>query len=41
MIISLMEKGWLKTPELSPLESVYRASFEQAVGLISIENASY
>ena len=41
MIISMIEKGWLKRPDMSALESVYRANFEQVVGLISTENASY
>jgi len=40
MIVTLLEKGWFNRPELTPIESVYSAKFEDAVRLLSIENAS-
>lgn len=39
MIVSLLDKGWFSTPNLSPIESVYSAKFEDAVRLLSIDNA--
>jgi len=36
----LLEAGWFKAPDKSPIESVALASFEDAVSLISIENAT-
>lgn len=39
MILTLIEKGWFKRPDLSPKESVYNAPYSEAVRLLSIENA--
>jgi len=40
MIVTLLDKGWFNHPSKSPIESVYIAKFEDAVRLLSIENAS-
>lgn len=40
MIVTLLEKGWFNRPDKSPIESVYMARFEDAVRLLSIDNAS-
>jgi len=40
MTVALLSKGWFDSPDMSALESVYRATFEDAVRLLSIEKAS-
>jgi hypothetical protein len=40
MIVTLLDKGWFNRPDMSPVESVYTAKFEDAARLLSIENAS-
>jgi hypothetical protein len=39
MIVTLLEHGWFNQPDKSPVESVYLAKFEDAVRLMSVENA--
>ena len=39
MIVTLIEKGWFTGSHPTPIESAYRANFESAARLISIENA--
>lgn len=40
MIVTLLEKGWFNKPTMSAIESTQRARFEDAVRLMSIENAT-
>lgn len=40
LIVTLLEKGWFKNPDMSAIKSVQVARFEDAVRLLSIENAS-
>lgn len=40
LIVLLLNKGWFNRPEVSALEAALRARFDDAVKLISIENAS-
>jgi hypothetical protein len=40
MVVTLLDKGWFKEPTLSAIQSAYVARFEDAVRLLSIENAS-
>ena len=39
LVVTLLEKGWFARPDCSAIEAVYRSRFEDAVRLISIENA--
>lgn len=40
LIITLLDKKWFNEPGKSAIQSVQQASFEDAVRLLSIENAS-
>lgn len=40
LYILLLERGWFNDPAMSPLAAIMQAKFENAVALISIENAS-
>lgn len=40
MIITLLDKGWFSKPSKSAIDCVYMAKFEDAVRLLSVENAT-
>ena len=40
LIVLLLNKGWFNRPEVSAIEATLRSRFDDAVRLISIENAS-